>query len=476
MDDMTGFEARFEERLRAFSRTGMRSVDLAAVARLVAAGHPKGAAPKLGNEVQRNRPQAAFVPWKTRSMFKPSLAVAAAVGLLVIGALLTSRREQPVIGNPSSSLPGVVAASPTPSATAPTTPGFPRSTGVWIATGSMLTPRSGHDSVRLLDGRVLVVGGASGDENDTSAELYDPGKGTWSATGNMLKRRAGFPLTLLGDGRVLVGDGDDPNADDEARWNLGAEVYDPASGTWTPAGKMITPTKGATATLLRDGTVLVIGTDGAELYDPDSGTWTATGRMPQRHEYHAAVLLPDGKVLVAGGYVYDQLGYVIGGVQELAELYDPATGTWVSTASMSDPRNPISLTPLSDGKVLVTGGWPTGAEQPLPELYDPARGTWAATGEMARPGTLYGSATLLSDGMVLVTSGPESELYDPDTASWVTTGAMHEEHDARLTPLLDGTVLVAGGQDCSNGNCATKGSAELYVQLACCRQPGCQPR
>ena len=40
---------------------------------------------------------------------------------------------------------------------------------------------------------------------------------------------------------------------------------------------------------------------------------------------------------------------------------------------------------------------------------------------------------------------------------------MHEEHDARLTPLLDGTVLVAGGQDCSNGDCATKGSAELYV-------------
>ena len=219
MDDMTGFEARFEERLRAFSRTGVQSVDSAAVARLVAAGHPKGAAPKLGNEVQRNRPQAAFGPWKTRSMFKPSLAVAAAVGLLVIGALLTSRRDQPVIGNPSPSLPGVVATSPTPSATAPTTPGFPRSTGVWIATGSMGARRSGHDAVRLLDGRVLVVGGASGDENDTSAELYDPGKGTWSATGNMLKRRAGFPLTLLGDGRVLVGDGDNPNADDEARWN-----------------------------------------------------------------------------------------------------------------------------------------------------------------------------------------------------------------------------------------------------------------
>ena len=76
--------------------------------------------------------------------------------------------------------------------TAPTAPAFPRTTGVWIATGSMGTPRSGHTAVRLLDGRVLVVGGADSDENDTSAELYDPDTGTWSATGNMLRPRGGF--------------------------------------------------------------------------------------------------------------------------------------------------------------------------------------------------------------------------------------------------------------------------------------------
>ena len=107
--------------------------------------------------------------------------------------------------------------------------------GVWIPTGTMGTPRSGHTAVRLLDGRVLVAGGANGDENDTSAELYDPDTGTWSATGNMLKPPRGFPATLLRDGKVLVGDVEDPDADDRS----GAEVYDPATGTWTATGKMV---------------------------------------------------------------------------------------------------------------------------------------------------------------------------------------------------------------------------------------------
>ncbi len=89
--------------------------------------------------------------------------------------------------------------------------------GVWIATGTMGTPRSGHTAVRLLDGRVLVAGGGNGDENDTSAELYDPDTGTWSATGNMAKPPHCFPATLLRDGKVLVGDVDDPDDDEPVR-------------------------------------------------------------------------------------------------------------------------------------------------------------------------------------------------------------------------------------------------------------------
>ena len=461
MDDMTRFEERFEERLRAFARTGVQSVDSAAVTRAVAVGNPKSAATRparlrFPDEIHRTRRQAVA---------RATFAAAAIVGVIALGAVFAIGRPSPAPSNdPSPSLPGVVAPSSTPSGPSPepAPSAVTNPAGVWIATGSMGTPRSGHRYVRLLDGRVLVYGGANRDENDTSAELYDPVTGTWSATENMIRPPAGFPATLLHDGRVLVGDGDDPNADDEARWNLGAEVYDPASGTWTATGKMISPTKGARATLLRDGTVLVMGSNGAQLYDPDSGTWTATGRMPQRHAAgHAAVLLSDGRVLVAGGYVFDESGLAIDGIQESVELYEPTTGTWTAAAKMSNRRNPITLTLLPDGKVLVTGGF-IGLGGTIPELFDPATGSWTAVGESVLPA--HHSATLLSDGTMLMSGYSGAALYDPDTGAWAPIAPpMRGSHGTPSILLLDGTFLEAGGEDCLEGVCVVTGATELYV-------------
>ena len=306
-----------------------------------------------------------------------ALAIAAAAAA---GAWLPRRDVEPDLSllppadiqplpSPSLSAPS---AAPTPSAV--TSP-----TGVWIATGTMGTPRDRFTAVRLLDGRVLVVGGANDDETDTSAELYEPDSGTWTATGSMLNPPRGFPATLLRDGRVLVGDVDDPDPavdDDEI---AGAEVYDPASGTWTATGKMVNGGE-STATLLRDGKVLAIGyNDTGEVYDPDSGTWTATGTMTDPRHSHAAILLPDGKVLVAGGHAPGDEP------TDSAELYDPDTGTWTAIANMRAPRDSIEAFLRPDGKVLVLGQ--SHRDGPTPaELYDPATGTWTATGDVARPG------------------------------------------------------------------------------------------
>jgi hypothetical protein len=321
--------------------------------------------------------------------------------------------------------------------------------GAWIATGTMGTPRSGHDAVRLLDGRVLVVGGA--DEHATSAELYDPNNGTWSATGSMIKSHDCFPATLLRDGKVLAGVVDDPDADDAT---LGAEVYDPATGAWTSTGRMVIRSDcGLSATLLLDGMVLVTGREGSQLYDPESGAWATTGSMitPPNgfmgRRFGAAVLLPDGRVLVAGGGTDNQYF-------DTAELYDPDTRSWTAVATMHGPKARPTATLLRDGKVLVTSA--------TAEVYDPAAGTWTLTGDFARP-AYYGAATQLSDGTVLVADEYGAELYDPGTGSWTTTGYPLRRHDSPLTLLLDGTVLVAGGRDCLGSVCVATGSAELYV-------------
>ncbi len=173
---------------------------------------------------------------------------------------------------------------------------------------------------------------------------------------------------------MLVGDIDDPDADDPIS---GAEVYDPASGTWTATGKMVNGVSSAiTATLLRDGKVLVIGkSDTGEVYDPATGTWTATGKMIDPRHFHVAILLPDGHVLVAGGTAPGD------NPTAKAELYDPNTGAWTAIADMHAPREDIEAFLQPDGKVLVMGGSNRHNTFSV-ELYDPATGTWTENGDM----------------------------------------------------------------------------------------------
>src|SRR5262249_17661106 len=132
------------------------------------------------------------------------------------------------------------------------------------------------------------------------AELYDSASGTWKPTGRLVRRRSGHTATLLNTGMVLVA------ANLQLPFARRAELYDPASGTWRPTGSFVADHfNGCTATLLSGGNVLLAGGNSiiglTELYDPATGSWTATGSLIVARSYHTATLLPDGKVLVAGG-------------------------------------------------------------------------------------------------------------------------------------------------------------------------------
>ena len=297
------------------------------------------------------------------------------------------------------------------------------STGTWSFTGNLNRPRDLHTATLLPNGKVLVAGGL-GDASSTSAELYDPATNTWSLTGDLSTGRFWHTATLLTDGRVLVAGGST------------AELYDPATGAWSVTGDPITVRFWPTATLLQNGKVLIAGgladddvntiLPTAELYDPATGTWSITGSLNVSRYSFTTTLLPNGKVLAAGGYLRGVPAMVnpAGPQTSLnsAELYDPATGTWSIAASLNMARDSHTATLLPNGKVLVAAGgyWspPCGdgcSYNPLSsaELYDPTSDGWSITASLNTP-RVGATATRLQNGQVLVAGGDSlgsAELY-----------------------------------------------------------------
>jgi N-acetylneuraminic acid mutarotase len=288
--------------------------------------------------------------------------------------------------------------------------------GMWIPAASMTTQRYDHKMTLLPNGLVLAAGGWNSDIL-SSAELFDGN--SWTPTGAMNTPRSHNTQTLLANGKVLVAGGYNDSSDTFLNT---AELYNPTVGTWTyTAYPMITPRYYHTATLLPNGKVLVAGgayydsskaivpinNTNVEIYDPATGKWTPAKSLTKPRYGHRATLLPNGKVLVSGGYN--------NGPANTSELYDPASGEWTTTP-MNTPRNGHTATLLLNGKVLVTGGDSTGQSC---ELYDPARNTWTLTGAMTTARYAY-TATLLDNGKVLLAAGfgtggillSSTELYD----------------------------------------------------------------
>jgi hypothetical protein len=316
-------------------------------------------------------------------------------------------------------------------------------TGSFSPTGSMTVPRADAAAAPLPDGRVLVAGGTNYDGFVSCPDLYCPQ----------------ITMTLQS-----------------------AEIFDPATGSFSPTGSMTFPRSGAVAAPLPDGRVVVAGggyydgstfvvRDTAEIFDPATGSFSPTGRMTEGRTGAAAAPLPHGRVLVAGGGNYDGSNFA---VRDTAEIFDPAAGSFSPTGRMTVPRADAAAAPLPDGRVLVAGGGPydwQGAE-----IFDPATGSFSSTGSMTE--RFGGVAAPLPDGRVLVIGGRNAEMFDPVTGSfsplmelltpegpWVVAlqSTIESRSGGVAAPLLDGRVLLAGGFIPGVHSSSASQSAELFT-------------
>ena len=350
---------------------------------------------------------------------------------------------------------------------------------IFTPTGDLNIARSGQQATLLPDGRVLASGGYDNLINGIAqAEIFDPLTGAWTVTGANVIARMEHTATLLQDGRVLVVGGVSSNSSCSS--NATAETYNPVSSTWSLTGNLPAPAgAGATAVRLIDGRVLVSGGGNrcggifntAALFDPITNTWSATANMTTTRAFHSAVLLSDGRVLVAGGVPVPNTW------SASAEVYDPIAGTWTAVGSMLTARgtdNNYVQTFLavlqSDGVLaageLMAGNVPTANV----EVFSLGSASWTATGTLNTP-RAFTTSTTLTNGMVLVAGGfvpsipglsaaSSAELFDPATGVWSLTGSLNTARGVHTATLLtNGDVLIAGGTPKSS---TTTSSAEIY--------------
>jgi hypothetical protein len=289
------------------------------------------------------------------------------------------------------------------------------------AAGTAVVGRIMSAATLLLDGRVLVTGGfggpgAYGSNAVATAELWDPATGTFSATGSMALARVGHTATLLADGRVLVIGG----VGREGIITLNpAELWDPATGTFRPAGELAGEFAGSaglfSATLLPSGDVLALGRGGpGQIWRVASETFMgAPAALTSLGETTATPLL-DGRVLVILGHE----GGLAPRSPSAVILFDETT---TSIGPLLRPRSRYATTLLPDGRVLISGGVESDQGPPMAsvEVFDPALGTFSEASPLAVPVSNH-QALLLPDGRVLIVfdvNGPDGQaepfIYDP---------------------------------------------------------------
>jgi N-acetylneuraminic acid mutarotase len=263
-------------------------------------------------------------------------------------------------------------------------------------------------------------------------------------------------------------------------------VTGPPTATVTPTGSLAEARANHTATLLKDGRVLVVGgeqistrtpTASIEAWDPKTGKFSTLTPLPKPVVGHTATLLKDGRVLIAGGGKFSANGSPSGeDVTDAAFVFDPTTNEAKPVSPMKHARGQHFAVLLGDGKVLVGGGAdavPSSFPPALDavELFDPTTGQFTDDTKLVEPREMA-QAVALDGQRVMVISGmntkkgalASSEIYDEKTHAFTAGPTLVDGGRIYHSTLhaSDGKVLVLGGVQSTQSGPTFLDSVEVW--------------
>ncbi len=365
------------------------------------------------------------------------------------------------------------------------TPNYSDPFSLEAAPGSLVQPRTNHAQVLLADGRVLLCGGTGYGGKLDSAEIFDPQADSFELLADsMNRRRTDHTATLLDDGTVLIAGGFGEDDEDEVEDGfietlLSAEIFDPATGLFRFLDEGMAIGRGRhTATLLPDGSVLIVGGndsvnafDSAEIFHPETENFTAVSDTMAKSRFAHSITSfytnQEFRLLIAGGSnrqkALDSATFFNPDSFDFGR-FDPISGSEEDTLAYGRMNHTATLTTPGNRIALIggfTGAPSAGFRIADIELFDIAAGEFLEMNPLATPRSDHLSA-LLSDGTILVAGGigngrvilSDSEIFDPVANIISSASPLNQARmTARLTTLDDGRIFVAGGN----------GSADPYA-------------
>ncbi len=351
-----------------------------------------------------------------------------------------------------------VGASPSPTPTAGPLATPPPVPGEWTRITPMLTGRTNHAAVPLPDGSVLVFGGVGPDGYVTASEIYRPESGEWESAAEMVAPyQLMTPPVVLSDGRVVaVGGTSDqvPSAQ--------VQVFDPAIGEWAAMPDLPVARFASVAAALPDSSLLVTGGTGradeifdtAIRFDSLSSTWVETEAAPFE-TIHPGFLTSQNKSALPWG----EVGTLITGSSfrtgsDQVAWFDVTSGTWEELEPAPTKRRLAGNGLLSDGRIIVFGGFDGNDPLRTAEIYDPSTDRWssaAAPGE-GSVGRHLGNLPDERAAFVLLDDNLQGEteafigLYTPSTDLWETFDMPDWLLGMATVMLPDGRLLATGGK------------------------------